>query len=175
MEAKVNQYYQSLPSWAKGTVAVAVIAGIGILGFVIYKKIKLIQDKAVSNETANSAEDEYLKLKKKGQTLSFPQTNYFSAASAIQNALNGCDTYVGEEDAVYTVLNIVKKPIDWYYLVNIFGSRKIDDCVYGSTMYALPELLMQQLGNVNTSTSIYTKSNITVLRAGLKKIGVELG
>ena len=173
MEAKTNQYYQSLPSWAKGTLAVAVIAGIGIIGFAIYKKVKSIQEKAESNETADSAEDEYIRLKKKGETLSYPQTKYFSAASAIKNALDGCDSKLGEEDAVDAVMNVVKKPIDWFYLVNVFGSRSIDDCGIGSeTTYALPELLMEQLGHM--AESFPPKNYIDVLRRELKKIGVDL-
>ena len=171
-----NQFYQSLPSWAKGAVALAVIAGIGIIGFVIYKKVKSINEKSVSDETADSAEDEYIRLKKKGGaegTLSYPQTKYFSAASAIKNALDGCDSKLGEKDAVNAVLGVVKKPIDWFYLVNVFGSRIIDDCGFGSeTTYALPELLMEQLGHM--AESFPPKNYIDVLRRELKKRGVDL-
>jgi hypothetical protein len=174
MKTEVNQYYQSLPSWAKGAVAVAVIAGVGILGFVIYKKIKLIQERAESNETANSAEDAYLKLKKQGQKLSYPETNYFSAATAVKKSLDGCETYVGEEDAARAVLNVVKKPIDWFYLVNVFGSRKIEGCAFaGEEVYALPELLDIQLGNLCAST-FYTKTCGAWLKDELKKRGVEI-
>ena len=174
MEAKTNQYYQSLPSWAKGAVAIAFIAGIGILGFVIYKKVKLIQEKAESNETANSAEDAYLNLKKKGEKLSYPETNYFAAATSVKKSLDGCETYVGEEDAARAVLNVVKKPIDWFYLVNVFGSRKIEGCAFGGEeVYALPELLNIQLGNLCASTW-YTKSCLVWLKDELKKRGVDL-
>ena len=174
MKTEVNQYYQSLPSWAKGAVAVAVIAGVGILGFVIYKKVKSIQEKAESNETANSAEDAYLKLKKKGEKLSYPETNYFSAATAVKKSLDGCESYVGEEDAAWAVLNVVKKPIDWFYLVNVFGSRKIEGCAFGSEeVYALPELLFKQLGNLCAST-FYTKTCYVWLKNELKKRGVDI-
>jgi hypothetical protein len=174
MKTEVNQFYQSLPSWAKGAVAVSVIAGIAIIGFAIYRKVKLIQEKAESNETANSAEDAYLKLKKKGEKLSYPETNYFSAATAIKKSLDGCETYVGEEDAARAVLNVVKKPIDWFYLVNVFGSRKIDGCLFGGDeVYALPELLNIQLGNLCASVW-YTNSCLGWLKDELKKRGVEI-
>jgi hypothetical protein len=170
----MKEAFNNLPQWSKGIIAVSAIVAVGLVGFVIYKKINTIKDKKESDETADSAEDEYLKLKKEGQTLSYPQTKYFSAATAIKNALDGCETYVGEEDAVYAVLNVVKKPIDWYYLVNVFGSRKVDDCgIGGETMYALPELLYEQLGNLSPS-SFYTKSNIVYLKNELKKRGVEI-
>jgi hypothetical protein len=172
MKTEVNQFYQSLPSWAKGTIAVSILAGVALIAYTVYNKVKLLKDKQESNETADSAENEYLKIKKQGQTLSYPQTKYFSAASAIKNALDGCDSKLGEEDAVNAVLGVVKKPIDWYYLVNVFGSREIEDCLYGSTTYALPELLMQQLGHM--AESFPPKNYIDVLKRELKKIGVEI-
>jgi hypothetical protein len=175
MEAK--EIFNNLPQWSKGAVAVAVVAGIGIIGFAIYRKVKLIQEKAESNETANSAEDAYLKLKKKGGAegkLSYPETNYFSAATAIKKSLDGCETYVGEEDAARAVLNVVKKPIDWFYLVNVFGSRKIDGCAFGGDeVYALPELLNIQLGNLCASVW-YTNTCLGWLKDELKKRGVEI-
>lgn len=174
MEKGVYKYYQELPSWAKGAVAIAIIGAVGIIGYTIYKKVRNIQDKIQSNETADSAEDEYLRLKKQGQKLSFPQPNYFSAANSVKTALDGCETYVGEEDAVFAVLNVVKKPIDWYYLVNVFGSRKIDDCGFGGdTVYALPELLSSQLGNLSPA-AFYLKTTYQYLVDELKKRGINI-
>lgn len=41
MENKgVYKFYTELPAWAKGAVAVAIIGGIGLIGFMVYKKVK---------------------------------------------------------------------------------------------------------------------------------------
>ena len=172
MEKGFFKYYQSLPAWARGVVSIAAIGAVGLIGYSVYKKVKSLKEKKESNEVANSAEDEYLKLKKQGQKLSYPEPNYFSAANAVKNALDGCETYVGEEEALFAVLNVVKKPIDWYYLVNVFGSRKIDDCGFGETTYALPELLSGQLGNISPST--LSLSTYSYLKKELNKRGVSI-
>lgn len=174
MEKGVYKYYQELPSWAKGAVAIAIIGGIGLIGYTIYKKVKTIQDKKESNETANAAEDEYLRLKKQGQKLSSPEANYFAAANAVKNALDGCDSVASEVDAINAVLKVVKKPIDWYYLVNVFGSRKIEGCAWGENkMYALPELLSEQLGHL-TPLSLMTKTGYMYLQKELVKRGINI-
>jgi hypothetical protein len=169
------KYYESLPTWAKGAMAIAIIGGVGLIGYRVYKGIsdrKKLQD---SNDVSDSADDEYKKLLKQGQKLSFPESNYISASNSVKNGLDGCETYFGEEDAKYAVMNVVKKPIDWYFLVKTFGSKMIDDCIWGTgeTAYALPELLREQLGNLSPS-SYYLKTNLIELQEYLRKIGVTL-
>lgn len=177
MEKKgLYKYYKELPMWAKGAVAVIVLGGVGIISYRIYKEIDNIRKRQDSEDTANSSSDEYKKLLKQGQKLSFPETNYISASNTIVNALSGCETYFGEEDAVYAVLNVVKKPIDWYFLVKTFGSKIIDNCGWGTgeTAYALPELLREQLGNLSPS-AYYLKTNLGFLNDRLEKqIGIRI-
>ncbi len=173
MEKGFFKYYQSLPAWARGVVSIAAIGAVGLIGYSVYKKVKSLKEKKESNEVANSAEDEYIKLKKQGQKLSYPEPNYFAAANAIKNALNGCESIVGEKDAYLAVLSVVKKPIDWYYLINVFGSREIDDCGFGETVYALPELLSGQLGQL-VPTGLGFRTTYSYLVEELKKRGVNV-
>lgn len=120
-------------------------------------------------KTADASEDEYKKLLKQGQKLSFPVGNYITASNSVKIALDGCETYFGEEDAKFAVMNVVKKPIDWYFLVKTFGSRMIADCGWGETAYALPELLKGQLGSISASSANYLTSNLAILQEYLKK------
>lgn len=170
------KYYTELPTWAKGAIAIAVIGGVGLIGYKIYKVISNEQELKDSQETANASEDEYKKLLKQGQKLSFPEINYVSASNSIVSGLDGCETYFGEEDAKYAVMNVVKKPIDWYFLVKTFGSRMVDNCGWGTgeTAYALPELLREQLGSISASSGNYFSTNLSILQDYLKKIGITL-
>lgn len=175
MENKgVYKFYTELPAWAKGAVAVAIIGGIGLIGFMVYKKVKKTIELEDGKETADASEDEYKKLLKQGQKLSFPVGNYITASNSVKIALDGCETYFGEEDAKFAVMNVVKKPIDWYFLVKTFGSRMIADCGWGETAYALPELLKGQLGSISASSANYLTSNLAILQEYLKKIGITL-
>jgi hypothetical protein len=170
------KYYTELPTWAKGAMAIAIIGGVGLIGYKIYKGVKNSEELKNSQDTANSAENEYKKLLRQGQKLSFPESNYISASNTVETSLSGCETYFGEEDAKYAVINVVKKPIDWYFLVTTFGSRMIDNCGWGTgeTAYALPELLREQLGSISASSGNYFSTNLSILQDYLTKIGVTL-
>ena len=72
-----------------------------------------------------------------GEKLSFPEYNYSSTANTIQKLLDGCDKVTTEEQVVEEIARLVKKPIDWFHLVSVFGNRDISDCGYGKTNYDL--------------------------------------
>ena len=174
-KAGLYQYYKELPTWAKGAIAIAIIGGVGLIGYKIYKSIDDKNKLQDSKETADGAEDEYKKLLKQGHKLSYPETNYLSVVNTVVNSLSGCETYFGEEDAVWSVLSVVKKPIDWYFLVSSFGSKMIDNCGWGTgeTAYALPDLLREQLGSLSPS-SYYLKTNYQFMKDKLSDIGVNI-
>jgi hypothetical protein len=143
--------FQGLPMWAKGVVAIAVVGGIGIVGYTIYKKLQKIGDKGkddTAKETAKLAAQDYENLVKQGQKLSFPPSAYAAAAEAIVKFLDGCETLGTEFSAIEEVIKVVKKPVDWFYLIKIFGQKDISDCgTWGTikTRYSLVGLLKDQL------------------------------
>ena len=85
-----------------------------------------------------------------------------------------------EADVIIAITKIVKKPIDWYYLVKVFGVRDVDDCGYGSTKYNLTESLKDQLDtvldyyNIPLVGSGIAKNSYIVLEKYLQKIGVTI-
>lgn len=166
--------FKDLPAWAKGTIAVAIVGGIGLIGYRIYKFVKDKKGEQDSKDTLEGFSDEYDKLKKT-QKLSFTEPNYVSVANSVKNYLDGCDSYISEDDAVWAILGVVKKPIDWLFLVKTFGVRQIDDCGYGfgDTPYALPELLREQLGSLSPS-AYYLKTGYQFLVDTLKSRGVTI-
>ena len=172
---EAKEIFNNLPQWSKGIIAIAVIGGIGLIGYRIYKSIDDKNKLQDSKETSDSAEDEYKRLLRQGQKLSFPETNYLSVVNTVVNSLSGCETYMAEDDVVWSILNVVKKPIDWYFLVSSFGSKMIDNCGWGTgeTAYALPDLLRTQLGNLSPS-AYYLKTNYQFLQGRLKEIGVNI-
>jgi hypothetical protein len=151
-ESTVYKFYSEMPPWAKGVFGVAIVAG---LGFAAYKTYKYFSDKAAQKDSSletSEIESQYNQLSSTGQKLSYNKDVYMSAANFIKNQLDGCEGSKAESDVVDEILRIVKKPIDWTYLVKVFGVRNISDCLYGSTPYALPELLKGQLGHASGFT-----------------------
>jgi hypothetical protein len=166
---KTGEYFTQLPQWAKGTIAVVIVGGIGFIGYKIYRKIKDIEETQEVKATVKDAKSMYEKLKKEGKKLSDSNISaYSSLANYIQKQFDGCEAITTEAMVVSSIIKLVKAPIDWYYLVKEFDVRDISYCgSFGqiSEKYPLPELLKEQTDYLTTGK---------VLREHLKKIGITL-
>ncbi|MFY8166614.1 MAG: hypothetical protein ACOVJ8_08485 [Sediminibacterium sp.] len=180
-----------LPSWAKGVIAVALV-GVGVI--VIYKVYKLIEGtdrKEVKNadDVVKEQEKEIKDLINKGETPSKPLSSYKSAANTIFAHLDGCETLETEIKVIQEVVKQVKKPIDWKLLSREFGTKKVDNCGWGTgeTPYELGTLLKEQLdAPVANPTTVVAegfayiplksgrKTTFEVLNTYLKSIGVTI-
>jgi hypothetical protein len=157
MSKEVGKFFQDIDPKFKGAfVIILTAAG----AFALYKGYKWYQAKQAdkdSNKVANQSGSEYDKLLKQGEKLSFPLSNYTSTANYIQKALDGCETPLTEIKVVEEIIKVVKKPVDWYKLVSVFGSRDIEDCGYGKTNYDLITLLKDQLDSTLVGQSVNGK------------------
>jgi hypothetical protein len=144
-----GEFFKSLPPWAKGVVAVAIIGGIAYVVYKVSKKSKQTEAEKDQKEVSQGATSVLNDLLKKGDKLSFPNANYAATCNTIKRLLEGCETLVSEKQAVEEVIKVVKKPIDWYKLVATFGTKDIDNCGIGTgdTNYDLISLLKDQLGS----------------------------
>lgn len=181
---KVENYFSQLPQWAKGIIAVAIVGGVGFISYKIYKKFKNLEKIEGLKDVVSDSEDEYEKLKNSNQKLSANPAAYSSLCNDIVIKLDGCELASTEVGVIIAITKIVKKPIDWYYLVKVFKLRDVDDCGIsigeGSTKYNLPELLKDQLDtatdywNIPLVGSGFTTNSFTILEKYLQKIGVTI-
>lgn len=173
--------FNQLPSWAKGIITVT---GTGILLFGLYEGYKYLKKQEGArdaNAVRNSAHDSYKDFVKKGQKLSLPESSYLSTANTIQKKLDGCERVTTEIEVIEDIIKVVKKPIDWYYLVYVFGNRDIDDCGVGtgSTNYDLITLLKDQLdstlvGDMVNGIRYWNDTSLIPLSVYLAKIGISI-
>lgn len=184
-ENKAIELFKGLPKYARGIIAFIIVALIFYVLYLIYSAIKKAADNKNVKNTANAAGDLYQQELNKGQKLSLNALVYNSAANDIANKLEGCDSFDNEIKAIETIANVVKKPIDWYYLVKVFNVRSIDNCGLGNgdTTYALPELLKDQLdssgvyrgsGALSVIGTGFTMNSRDLLMKYLYSIGVTL-
>lgn len=175
---KVN-YFQELPTWAKGVIGIAVVGGAALLAYKSYKWFQDYKESQEAGASVDAAEDEFKDLDEK-DNLSFNKAAYVSLANDIAFKLSGCEMATTEVATIIAITRVVKKPIDWYYLVKVFGVRKIDDCPFGETPYSLPELLKDQLDtfteyyNIPLVGSGFTTNSYSILESYLSKIGVRV-
>jgi hypothetical protein len=186
-----GEIFQGLPMWAKGVIAVAVVGGVAIIGYTIYKKLKIVTDKGkddTAKETQKLAGKDYDDLVKQGQKITFRPSDYAASCETIVKLLDGCETLDSEMSAIGEVIKVVKKPVDWYYLIQTFAQKDIADCGtfgFAKTRYSLVGLLADQLDSFAVVTSFpktvlggwtvpsgYYSDSKDILTKYLKGIGV---
>ena len=184
-----GEIFSGLPSWAKGAIAVAVVGAGAFVAYKIYKKAKDLAGNKDNKVVTNENLKEFDKLQTQGQKLSSPIPAYQQLINDIVMKLNGCEIVNTELEVIKAIIKVVKRPVDWYYLVAKFGNKNIEDCGtfgLGSTNYDLPTLLKDQLDSIVPyaqgktfevdgfkGTGIY-KNSINLLNEYFKKIGVVI-
>ena len=149
------------PAWANG---VALIIGIGILGFAGYKIYQYFSDKVEKREEEQTKKDAKTELNnelKAGATLSNDNSVYDATANFIQVSLDGAETNQTELEVIKKIAEVVQNKADWLKLIVTFGVRDIGDALSPtSTSYDLPTLLADQLDTsiILTSTNIAGKT-----------------
>ncbi len=167
-EEKTNIFTdKGLPGWAKGTIAVGAIAGIGIVGFLVYKKISDLADKAKTNSDLNttlSETDAALHVLTETQKQNYPDTTYQGWANTIYTLVDGCD-FGTNSPKVMLIFSNLKNDTDYLKLVKAFGKKTINNCGWGSGTYNgdLPTVL-----NKEVSTDIIDKINKYLSSNGFK-------
>ena len=101
--AKITQglTFGSLPTWAKGVVAVVGLLAIGGAAFGIYRAVKKGIEKAKENkedkEFQKETNQEVQDLQSKGVTPTLSDANATSLASQIEVGLTDCDSWTTEQ------------------------------------------------------------------------------
>ena len=118
-----GELFKQLPPWGKGVVAVGIIAGIGVIGYAIYKKLQ--KDKALlgAKKEIDATEQAQKDLTKSGQKATLDTFKLAQIANQIHSALNG---YGSDESAVYKAFTQVKNDLDVVNLTKAYGIRKLN-------------------------------------------------
>lgn len=155
----MNNYYKSLPSWAKGTI----IVGGAVVAFIIFKtimnKFKENADKNSALQQKKYATDEIKNLYNQGikQTLSNSQLE--SICQVLAQAFDGCGT---DNNTVFNEFDKLQNEADMQSLLKMYGVRKYDGCNWEGDFYDK---------NLSLSGAISSEMNTTQI----KKINSILG
>jgi hypothetical protein len=122
---KLIDYYNELPSWSKGVVAIGGLALVGIVGFTIYKKIKTNAElKAVLKES-EYANDELTDLNNQGIKPTLTNSQISGLINSIIDAVGGCGT---DEQKIYGVFKTLNNEADMQLLIKLFGVQSFEPC-----------------------------------------------
>lgn len=180
-------WFQSLTPQGRTIVAVIITAVSAVVLWVVGKQISKYvrrrEDEKDPKVVVSNAQNDLKNEQQKGESLSFPSSTYSGTSNTIFQLLDGCETLDSEIQVIANIIKTVKKPIDWYNLIEVFGTKEITDCgTFGQihTTYDLISLLKDQLDTsgpyfINIDgykASGFAYESVNVLRAYLKTIGV---
>ena len=159
-----GEIFSGLPKWAQGAIAVAVIGGVGFIGFKIYKGFQKRKELEGSKNEISEAKQEADKLNSNpttAQKISAIQMAVF--ANSLHEAMNGAGTQV---NGVYKVFANMNNKADVLGLIKAYGSRKINSGIYWVPDYegSLSGALTNELDN----------KEITALNMMLAKQGIGI-
>lgn len=142
----IEKGFLGLPPWAKGIIAIGVLAG---GAFVVYKIVKKFNEDARRESKQNLNIKQELEQETKTNPLTFAKSQYSTFADTIQTA--GFDLGT-DEKAIYSVFNKLKNNSDYLALLAAWGSptRTITDFGMDYKM-TLPQFLRWEMSDTEIS------------------------
>lgn len=160
--------FQGLPQWAQGVISVAVVGGLGFIGYKIYSAIK--QAKELESATAENKESnlEAQKLIKKGVKPSLNPTQLASTVNGIKLAFLDYDPLIRSHvQPFYREMVKVNNDLDMLNLIRAYGNQTIDFPFTRFTVSDFTGNLTQSAKNFLNNKEIAAANN-SLARRGIK-------
>lgn len=156
--------WKSLPTWAKGTIAVVSLLAVGGIGFAIYKGVKRAFEKAKEGKEGRESKDELKDAEKEGVKPTFSEAEAQSKISSLVSAANDCDVWGQGATQIIAVMKSLKNKADYYLLNSLFGTKTWSECGTGSVTGSLTTLLIEELDS----------GQIAEVRTHLSTLGINI-
>jgi hypothetical protein len=145
----MKNYWNGLPTWAKGTIAIVGVLAIGGVGFAIYKGVKKAIDKAKEGKEGKEAKDELVEAAKEGVQPTFSNAEAQAKVSSLLSAAAGCDPTGSGATQIIAIMKSLKNKADYYLLSTTFATKTWDNCSwvspFGDVTGSLATLLTEEL------------------------------
>ena len=125
MASVYDKYYEQQPPAVK----IIVVAGLGLLGYSIYRAVKRKQDEQKAAAAAAAAASELAALANQGVYPSYSNSQYYVLVNKLVQAMTGCGT---DEAMVYEVFRQMRNEADIRELIKSFGVQYYQPCVWTS-------------------------------------------
>ncbi len=151
--------WKTLPTWAKGTIAVV---GTAVTVFAIWKGYKFVQS-YIENKDARKEgkeiEKELKDLKQQGTVPTLSDSQISIMANQLHTAFDGTGT---DEVAVYRVFSQVKNEADVLALIKSYGIRKIGGSLTSDFEGTLPQTMTSELdqGEISIVNGYLKRNNV---------------
>ena len=134
-----------LPKYTKEQkTTIALVAGIGLFTYFMFKKsgglltsIKKFTGQATTEDINRSTTEDIKTLNKQGIKPTYYASQYVVFADKLYNAMITSNPFDGtDEDAIYSVMRLMKNDVDINMLVKSFGTRRMEFSLKGGGLAA---------------------------------------
>ena len=163
-----GEIFTGLPSWSKGFIAVVAVSGIALVSYLIYRKIKSLEENKSAIDENKTAATEAKSLANKGikPTLT---------AAMLNNTVNGIKQAWLDYDAIirphtqkfYHEIVKVNNDLDMLNLITAYGIQNID---FPKTKFTVNDFngnLTQSVKNFLNNSEIIAANNL-LAKKGIK-------
>lgn len=117
MANKVYEFYDGLPTWAKGFVVIVGVGGTAVFALDVINKIK----KDAKKGESSSAKSALQNLMRKGIK---PTITEAQAKGFVSQIIASAQDFGTDEAAFYRIFNTLKNDADLYLLISVFGVQE---------------------------------------------------
>jgi hypothetical protein len=177
----MKEFWNGLPTWAKGIVGVVSVLAIGGVGFAIYRGVKNAIERGregkADKDFKEETNQELNQLAQQGVQPTMSDSTALSLSAFVQERLGGFEYSGTEKQVVNEILAKVNNQADWLKLQNTFGVRPIDNDGWGTgeTPKDLKGVLQSDLDGWDSQNPFNTDPNkkyINILKNGLQAKGI---
>jgi hypothetical protein len=176
---KALEFWNGLPTWAKGTIAVGGVAIVYFAARGIWKQFKSKAEEGKARQTLREQKNELTKLQNVGLRATYPDSQYKSWADRLQKQYDGIDwknnvfdyeipvlgTWSGSGKVTAQIVTQLKNNVDFLKLQDAYDVRTYDQAglFTGDFTGNLTQAINDELdnGEVNALNNILKKNGIT--------------
>ena len=117
-----KEQFSSMPGWAKGVIAIGILAGVG---FVVYKVVKGVKDSGKtkgSRKEDNAVNNDLDKLITAGKGPTMNQSQMIGFANQLFQAMDGYGT---NEESIISIFGKVKNEADVLGIIKSYGIKDL--------------------------------------------------
>ena len=149
-----------LPKYTKEQkTTIAITAAVGIAAYLMFKKsgsllssVKKFTGQATTEDINKSTTEDIKILNKQGIKPTYYASQYVQFADKLYNAMITSNPFQGtDEEAIYSVMRLMKNDVDINMLVKAFGTRRMEFSLKGGGLAAFlqDDLNTKEMATVN--------------------------
>lgn len=126
-ESGISKTFSSLPTWAKGVIAIGAVGALFAIGLSVKNFVKRKRENSEAKGATENTQSTLRELAKRGIFPKYNDMQYKSWADRLYQLMNGYGT---DEAGIYDVMKQMQNDADIAKLIEAYGVRKLSTGAY---------------------------------------------